>query len=335
MKVLFDHSNPLLLAHGGFQTQIEETKKGLESVGVDVEYLRWWDTTQSGDIIHFFGVAPVDYIERARGKGLKIVQTALLTETCNRSDLRLRMQGAIVRSFLASPIGAGIKRQLSWKSFLLSDMNVVGLEAERQVLEWVYGVSPDRIFVLPLGLPEEFFSAGPASTRGDDLICVGTITERKNSIPLARLAQRAEVPILFAGKPYSETDPYWKEFSGLVDGRWVKYQTHVATNEEMIQLLRSSRGCVVMSRYENWCLAAHEAAACGLPLLLPPLKWAQERFANEASYFSGKIDEDVRILQDFYHQARTLRPPQVKLFSWNEVGARLGRLYQDLASTSR
>src|SRR5437016_5203634 len=103
MKVLFDHPNPFLLAHGGFQTQIEQTKAALERVGVEVEYLRWWDANQTGDIIHFYGAAPVDYIELARGRSLKVVQTMLFTATCNRSDLWLKMQGAIIRAVLAIP----------------------------------------------------------------------------------------------------------------------------------------------------------------------------------------------------------------------------------------
>ena len=34
MKVLFDHPNPFLLAHGGFQVQIKQTKKALEELGI-------------------------------------------------------------------------------------------------------------------------------------------------------------------------------------------------------------------------------------------------------------------------------------------------------------
>jgi hypothetical protein len=34
MKILFDHPNPFLLAHGGFQIQIEQTQKALEGIGI-------------------------------------------------------------------------------------------------------------------------------------------------------------------------------------------------------------------------------------------------------------------------------------------------------------
>jgi glycosyltransferase involved in cell wall biosynthesis len=335
LKILFDHSSPFLLAHGGVQVQIEQTKKGLETAGLEVDWLRWWDTNQTGDIIHFFGVAPIGYIEQARRKSLKIVQTALFTETCNRSDLRLRMQGALTRAFLSMPAAVGIKRQLNWKSFLLCDMNVVGLEAERQVLEWVHGVPLARISVLPLGLSQEFLAAGPAASRGDGLICVGTITERKNIVPLARMAHEAQVPILFVGKPYDESDPYWIEFAALIDNRWVRHHPHVEDLAELINLYHGVRGSVVMSRYENWCLVAHEAAACGLPLLLPKQKWSWERFGTEASYFSDQgTAEKASQLKAFYEKAATAPAPNINLYSWTEVAQRLIRVYERLLNTS-
>jgi glycosyltransferase involved in cell wall biosynthesis len=334
MKVLFDHSSPFFLAHGGFQIQIEQTKEALEQLGVEVEFLRWWDASQKGDIVHFFGAAPVTYIKQAREKSLRIVQTTLLTETCNRSDLRLRIQGAIVRTFLAMPGADGIKRQLNWKSFSLCDMNVVGLEAERRALQLVYDVPPDRVSVVPLGLSPEFLTAGSAAHRGDSLICVGTITERKNTVALASMAKQSQVPILFVGKPYDVSDPYWQKFAALIDNRWVRYHPHVENLRELIELYHGARGLVVMSLYENWCLAAHEAAACGLPLLLAPLKWAKERFGTEAHYFSRGGKENVRTLRQFYEQARTLPAPNVKSYSWHEVGTRLKQIYADLAAAS-
>jgi len=337
MKVLIDHSSPFLLAHGGFQLQIEQTKHALEELGVEVEFLRWWDAKQTGDIIHFFGAASVDYLLQSRGKSLRVVQTPLFTETCNRSDLRLKIQGAVVRGLLAMPGPVGVKRQLLWKSFVLADMNVVGLEAERRVLEWVYGVPRDHISVVPLGLSREFLSAGPTTSRGDALICVGTVTGRKNTVPLARMAREVEVPVIFVGGPYHERDPYWIEFLSLIDNRWVQHQAHVANANELINLYHGARGAVVMSRYENWCLAAHEAAACGLPLLLPDLKWSRECFGNDATYFQGDDPKtNLQILRSFYNAAPSLSAPRRGLYSWHDVAKRLIDLYRDvLQSTAR
>lgn len=334
MKVLFDHHESFALTHGGFQTQIEQTKAALEQAGVQVGFLRWWDEAQKGDLIHFFGAAPAGYLHQARMKNIPVVMTNLFTATCNRSDRRLKMQGWVVRSILSAPFGEGIKHQLSWRSFSACERNIVGLEAERDVLELVYGISRNKVNIVPLGLSDVFINAGPGRRTEDFLVCVGTITERKNCVPLARLAAEAQVPLLFVGKPYAETDPYWKEFRQLIDGRCVRHQPHVGEPSAMVDLLHRARGAVIMSRYENWCLAAHEAAACGLPLLLPDQKWSRERFGDQATYFKGD-SSDTAILRDFYQRCPSLPAPAVRLYRWAESAEQLRKVYEDVSSTSR
>lgn len=337
MRVLFDHQMPFVLAHGGFQTQIEQSTRGLEAIGVNVEFGRWWDDRQQFDLIHYFGAAPSGYLDAARVKGIPVVMTTLFTETCNRSDLRLRRQRMFVQGVLSMPFGEGVKQQLTWRAFQKCACNVVGLKAEQHVLECVYNVPSERIAVVPLGLDDAFLNAGSGNREEAHLICTGTITERKHSVELAELARRVEVPVLFVGKPYAQTDPYWRRFEALIDERFVKYQPHVESVAEMIQLLQGARGFVLMSKYENWCLSAHEAIACGLPILVPDQKWSRERFGGEANYFRADLLEagNGQVLRDFYERCPTLGVPRVKLFSWREVAAELLAVYRCVASTSR
>jgi glycosyltransferase involved in cell wall biosynthesis len=154
----------------------------------------------------------------------------------------------------------------------------------------------------------------------------------KNCVLLAQLARAAQVPILFVGKPYSESGPYWIEFKRLIDGSFVRYQSHVSEPAAMVALLQRARGAVVMSQYENWCLVAHEAAACGLPVLLPPLRWALERFGNRAHYFNGisLSSKNTEILAKFYRDAPNLPAPDIKLFSWHDAAVQLKEVYLKL-----
>jgi glycosyltransferase involved in cell wall biosynthesis len=334
VRVLFDHHSPFSLAHGGFKTQIEGTRDGLRSLGVEVEELRWWDEQQGCDLIHFFGAAPIAYLKQAHSKSLPVVSTNLFTATCNRSDFDLRLQGCIIQGVLSIPFGDGLKNQLSWRSYQLNACNVVGLNAERQVLKTVYRVPDEKIAVIPLGLEEPFLNETQGTHSDQHLVCVGTITERKNSVPLARLALEARVPILFVGKPYSEKDPYWKTFARLIDGDMVLHKPHIADPEAMAELLRRARGAVIMSQYENWCLAAHEAAACGLPLLLPRLKWALECFEERAHYFTGDFAQDVEVLKRFYAKCPNLPSPGTPSRSWRNTAEQLIAVYQRVLRTS-
>jgi glycosyltransferase involved in cell wall biosynthesis len=334
VKILFDHPNPFLLAHGGFQIQIEQTKKALEEIGVEVEWLRWWDDTQSADLIHYFGVPSISYLQFAKTKNIPVILTHLLTSQCNRTQLHLGIQGVITQALLKLPGWGIIKNQLNWQSLLAAQQIIVGLEAERNVLTTVLGIPQQRISMIPLGLDEIFLQSAPSTRSADALVCVGTITHRKNSVALARLAKRAEVPILFVGKPYSESDAYWREFQGLIDDRWVRHQSHVADPSSMVKLLGSARGAVVMSDYENWCLVAHEAAACGLPVLLQDQKWSRERFGDQATYFEriGFSEANVQILKKFYEASTLLPQPQIKLYSWRDTAHQLEQLYSQILS---
>lgn len=331
MKILFDHAMPFSLAHGGLQTQVEETKKALELAGVDVEWLRWWDTSQNGDLIHYFGVPPRSYLNQAAIKKIPVVLTHLLTETCNRSDLQLKIQGIVTRALLAIPGWGIIKNQLTWSSLIAAQRVIVGLQAEKHALQAIFRIPEERIAVVPLGLAEQFLQCRNSRRDSDYLVTTGTITERKRAVELAKMAKLAQVPLLFVGKAYSEVEPYWHQFRSLIDGKFVRHRLHVAGTEEMIGILERARGFVIFSRYENWCLSAHEAAACGLPLLLPDQKWSRERFGNSPAFllpYDSK--ENTKRLKDFYENCSRLSPAKAKLWSWKEVAAQLKSVYSEV-----
>src|SRR4026208_1625078 len=105
MRVIFDHPFPFALAHGGFQVQIEQTKRGLGENQVHVDFTRWWDSQQEGDLIHYFAAAPNPYLESARAKNIPVIMTTLFTETCNRSDSQLRRQRWLTNLVLGLPFG--------------------------------------------------------------------------------------------------------------------------------------------------------------------------------------------------------------------------------------
>src|SRR5205807_2170816 len=133
MKVLVDHSWPFSLAHGGVQKQIEESKAALQAVGLEVEYLRWWDSRQEGDLIHFFCAPSAAYLRQARLCQLPVVATVFFSEACNRPDWKLKIQGLATHLILAQPFASGIKEQLTWIAYRRAPRLVVGLQAERSV----------------------------------------------------------------------------------------------------------------------------------------------------------------------------------------------------------
>jgi glycosyltransferase involved in cell wall biosynthesis len=331
MKILFDHRLPFSLAHGGFQTQIEQSKAGLEKLGVEVEYFRWWDEKQKGDLIHHWTAPSVAYLKMARQQGTPVVVTHLFTATCNRSPMQLAVQAAITRTMLKVPGWGIIRDQLSWRSFQLASQMIVSLDSERKILRNIFDVPNERITNVPYGMHQDFLNAGQPTRTEPYLITTGTITERKRNVELAEMARAAQVPILFVGKPYSQDDPYWKKFATLIDNRFVLHRNHVDGRSEMIRLLQSSRGFVIYSQYENWCLSAHEAVACGIPVLVQDQPWSRECFGDQAHYLdtNGSSQNPAR-LRAFYDVCPKLSAPKIRLYSWDDVGSQLKACYESV-----
>ena len=335
MKVLFDCRIPYRFWHGGMQIQIEHTKAAFEKLGVEVDHFRWWDTRQGGDLLHFWGTPTVPFVRAVQDSGMPVLVSPLFTAACNYSDLKLGCHAVARRAISSVPVGRRIAEDLGWTCYRAANHVSVWLKAEKRVLSWEYGLSPAHVSVVPNGTSDAYLQAGPGQRSESHLICPGTITASKRTVELAELAKAAEVPILFVGKPYAENDPYWKRFRPLIDDHWVKYHPHVESESELVRLLQSARGFVLMSMWENWSLIAHEAAACGLPLLVPDQNWSRERFGSEARYFARRDNRrrNTEILRQFYQYCPSLPPPKIRLWSWLEVAGQFRTIYQSLCAS--
>lgn len=331
MKILFDHPQPFMLAHGGFQTQIEQTKLALEGLGVDVEWLRWWDANQSGDLIHFFGRPSHGYVEFAHAKGLKVIIAELLTGLGSRGHAARSAQAAVIRLLQRNYFFD----RMGWRSYQIADAAVALTPWEARLMTEIFGAPPDRVHVIPNGVEDTFLEKGHAE-RGRWLVCTATIAVRKRVVELAIAAIQAEVPLWVLGKPYAEDAPYAREFRKLAQLHpdTIRYAGPVNDRAELARIYSEARGFVLLSTMESLSLSALEAAACGCPLLLSDLPWARTSFGESATYCPlGKTTETASALRAFYHEAPRLPVPP-KPASWPEVAAQLGDLYLRLLNTS-
>lgn len=334
MKVLLHNHTPFLLAHGGAQIQIEQTKAGLEKIGVDVEYLRWWDDTQSADILHFFGRMPISILRLAQAKGMKVIVADLLTEQGSRSHARLRRQKIISR-VLQRVLPGSLVSAFNWESYRLADACVALTEHEANMMNYLFDAPREKLHVVPNGVEEVFLEDLP-SRRGPWLVCTATITERKRIVELAEAAVAAQTPLWVVGKAYSDTDPYAKRFFDLAahHSKLLRYEGAIADRRRMAEVYREARGFVLLSTMESLSLSALEAAACKCPLLLSNLPWAQTVFKEAVSYCAiADTSHTAAILRRFYDAAPTLPVPP-KPLTWAEVAQQFKHVYEGLLKTS-
>ncbi len=337
MKVLFNCHVPFMLAHGGAQVQIEQTRAALEKAGVTVEPLRWSDATQAGDLLHHFGRFHTALIRLAQQKGMKVVMAELLTEQGSRPVARLKLQKILRRAILLMLPRRRVELLFQWDAYRLADACVALTDWEAFLMQELYGAPPKKTHVIPNGVEDVFLNSAPAQ-RGPWLVCTATITQRKQVRELAEAAVRANTPLWVIGKPYAESDAYAQRFVALTKAHqgMLRYEGPIQDRARLAQVYRKSRGFVLLSAMESLSLSALEAAACECPLLLSRLPWATTVFRERACYcpVGASANRTAAFLRQFYDAAPRLKPPPRPL-TWLEVGQRLKRLYESLLSASR
>lgn len=328
MKIIFDSHVPAMLAHGGAQIQIEQTLRALQAIGVEAEFMRWWDAHQQGDLIHFFGRMPVDQVRFAQKKGLKVVIAELLTAASSHSPV----QQLARRSFrwLAETMApAQLAANFNWETYRLADACVALTHWEKQLMHSKFGADLEKIFVVPNGVEDVFFQS-PKVERGPWLVCTATITERKRVLELGQAAVAAQTPVWIIGRAYAETDPYAQQFFQLAKShpQFIRYEGGIGDRAKLAAIYRTARGGVLLSTMESLSLSALEAAACECPLLLSDLPWARSTFGAAASYCPiTNVAATAAVLKRFYAAAPALPLPP-KPATWREVAEQLKAVFE-------
>ena len=333
MKVLFDHPWPFLLAHGGLQIQIEQTKAALERQGVEVEHLRWWDDTQTGQIIHYFGRPNGDYLNFAHAKGMKVVVAELLTGLGSRSAKARFLQKSLMRMTQAI-LPPSFWSRLAWDAYQKADAFIALTDWEAFLMRSIFDAEAKKVHTVPNGVEEVFFQSQPRSS-DKYLICTAAIHPRKRVLELAQAAIHAKIPVWIIGKPYAESEAYYLRFLEVQQAHsdWVRYEGGISDRTRLAKIYQQARGFVLLSTKESLSLSALEAAASKCPLLLSNLPWATTVFGAGAVYADGSAGPDklAPILRDFYDKAPSIQA-SFEPKTWDEVGAALKGIYAKLLS---
>lgn len=334
MKVLFDHHLPFALAHGGLEHQLLQTRSALEKIGAEADFIRWWDGAQRGDVIHFVGRPTADYIRFAHKQNFKVVIAELLTGPGSRSARELMLQRWFMR-IAQRILPDTFTARLAWDSYKLADACVANTSWEAHLMRHLFSAPAERVHVVPNGVEDVFFNS-PGTERGQWLVCTGTVTERKRVLELARAAVQARTPLWVVGRPYSESDPYAREFVALAkeQPQVLRYEGAVSDRAKMAQIYREARGFVLLSTMETRSLSAEEAAACECPLLLSDLPWARSTF-GEAAWYCPASESTARtaaVLRNFYDAAPGLPPPP-KPASWSDVAGQFKAVYESILNS--
>ena len=331
MKILTNCHLPFFLAHGGQAIQIQQTMAALQKLGAVVEPVRWWDETQTGDVIHHFGRMPAAHIGFAHKRKIKVVMAELLTAQGSRSIRQLRAQKQISR-ILARLAPRSFIASFNWDSYRLADAFVANTSWEKHLMEYLFGADPHKTHVVPNGVEAVFFDS-PAVPRGSWLVCTATLTERKRVLELAKAAIMSETPVWIIGRAYGDQDAYAEKFMAVAKAnpKWIRFEGAINDRNELAKIYRAARGFVLLSTMETRSLSAEEAAACECRILLSDLPWAHGTFAQGVQFcpVTDSVSLTAKALRCFYDAAPNLPCPP-RPATWTEVAHRFLELYENV-----
>ena len=152
MKVLFHHLTPFALAPDGPDLRIVRTYVALQKLGVEVEYLRWYDGGQkTGEVLHFFGTLPGELLQLARQKGMKIVLSDFLEEQESGSRGQLAFRKTMLR-VLKKTLPGPLVGSFTWDACRLADACIVGSAAEAETVTRYFEAAPEKVHIVPEGV---------------------------------------------------------------------------------------------------------------------------------------------------------------------------------------
>lgn len=329
MKIIMYDDTPSYFCPGGKQVLAQKIYENLNSLGVAVEYARWWDPSQKCDLIHMF-TSSYAMVRMAQQAGVKTILTHIIDITTNMSRWQRLIRQIGIYSF-RKLLPERILHLFSWYILPQFDALTYLHQPDAETAINIYGAPRQKTYIIPHGCDAEIIERlqdGPRNKQSY-LLSVANIVPRKNTLRLAQAAKLANVPVVFLGKPFSQEDEYFREFLKLVDGKYVMYPGYVSEEEKIKYLLEAS-GFVLFSDAESGCIAVYEAAAAGLPLLLSDLPWSHSYGQHETIlYVDIKIEGmAANRLSSFYESSHRLEGFSFPVMTWKEIAEHYIRVYE-------
>jgi len=147
MKVLLHQLAPMTARESEPQRRIILLREALVATGVGAEFFRWYDSTQTGDVLHFFGRVPTGLVRLAHQKGMRVVFTDSLLRPRPCSWLQRRLQRVAIQ-VAQKILPCQIVSTFDWQSYQLADACEVGAAWEAEFVRDVFGTPSEKIHVV-------------------------------------------------------------------------------------------------------------------------------------------------------------------------------------------
>ncbi len=339
MKIGFIAPLSIAAVNGGVRTQTHQTAQHLQELGVEVDFISPWQTSLEVDLVHIFTASPetLGILKKCSEQGIKTALSPVFFSTKTGKDLSL----ALKLEKTASKFGAGISSEYGIKAQAceIADIILPNTQAEADLIIKGFGISPEKVSVIPNGVEERFKNSNPDlfiekyGLRDFVLFAGQAGAPRKNVIKLLEVAAEISDPIVIIGSFYD--DEYGEKCRSLAHA-----STHVSlieTLEHNSELLASAYAAchtfVLPSLFETPGIAAMEAALAGANIVITELGGTKEYFNNWAEYVDPK--SSVSILGAIQNSLKKPKSSDLKEhilqhYTWRRVAEFTSEVYTKL-----
>ncbi|MDI6766323.1 MAG: glycosyltransferase [Bacteroidota bacterium] len=330
MNVCFISYQSVMLLKGGPRTQILQTKRELEKLGVNISLYNPWAEFHktSFDLVHIFGanIGTYHFAREIHKLGVPIVVTPIFFSLHSKTFLRTAMvfDGLLHKSFYGIWTDYGLLAEIcSWAKAVLPNTNKEGL-----LLEKGLNIQKEKLFVVPNGVEERFCNANKSPFINkygieDFILNVGHIgPERKNVLRLIHVLQDLNTPAVIIGR--IEDNEYGRKcLAEAKKNPRLLILDSIPNNSELLASAYAACDVFVLpSLFETPGIAALEAALAGAKIAITKYGGTDEYFGSYAEYIEPSSAKSIRqgiinvLEKDKQHE---LQERIRKNFLWEQV----------------
>lgn len=309
---------------GGGEIQIEMLLKYLKKRNINVYKFDSWEPKKNANIYHFFSCmgGSIDFCNYLKSIERKLIISSSLwitKDTLNNYNIEL------------------IKSQL-----LIADRIIVNSLKEKNLLSNIFEINEEKFRVVYNGFEPDLLEKRNIQYKkskklpfdwNEYVLCLGNIEKRKNQKILIEACRLNKKQLVLAG--HIREKDYFKSLE-IDNNNLVHYYGPVENHSsEFLSLILNAKCFVLPSTLETPGLAALEAAALGIPIIITSEGCAKEYFGKIDTYYDGKkgnVKELANLIDNVFINPALgyVNFDQIKQFSWDKCITNQIHIYEEL-----
>lgn len=293
MKILMIAPLSVGVVHGGVRIQSIKTAEQLRKLGLDIHYYNPWEKTDPSeyDLIHLFlaGNETLAISQQLKELDCKLVVSPVFYTRRSAAVIRQSMKIETIVGKLVN----GIFSDYSIKASVCKVAALVlpNTRSEASLIRDGFGISDERISVIPNGVDSRFAEATPDLFRSvydirDFTLFVGDASaRRKNILPLLKQHMSTDHPLVIIGK--FDQSAYSLQCLEIINSRGKNVYNLGPLDHDDPMLASAYAAADVFtlpSQFETPGIAALEAALAGCKIAITEIGGTSDYFGNEADY---------------------------------------------------